>query len=266
MLITIDSHVHTPYCPHGSPDRLADYCEQAIKQGIHTLSFTEHAPLPPSFSDPVPDADSAMKPNDLVCYLEDVAKVKKEYAEHLTVKLGLEVDYLIGIENETRAFLNEVGPLLDDSLLSVHFLETEEGFLCLDYSPEMFELLVKRLGSVEAVHKRYYQTVQASISANLGPHKPKRIGHMTLVRKFIQKFPTTASFHNETDLILQLVRNQGLELDYNGAGIQKAFCKETYPPREIAVQAARMNIPLVYGSDAHTAKGLLSGRDFLISI
>lgn len=45
-MIKRDGHIHSPFCPHGSSDTMASYCERAIAHGIETITFTEHAPLP----------------------------------------------------------------------------------------------------------------------------------------------------------------------------------------------------------------------------
>ncbi|MCM3715011.1 histidinol-phosphatase HisJ [Halalkalibacter oceani] len=260
-----DGHVHSPLCPHGTKDDFVDYCEKAIALGIEGISFTEHAPLPASFDDPTPQQDSGMNPADLPRYIEHIQLVKREYKGRLNILLGLEVDYIEGFEKETADFLNEVGPLLDDSILSVHFLHLRDRYLCLDYSPDVFQSAVDLLGSTAKVHEHYYQTVFASIKADLGRYKPKRIGHMTLARKFQKRFPAPDSqlFAKEITRILTAIQQKGYQLDYNGAGCLKPLCREPYPYASIIEEAVRLKIPLVYGSDAHSANGLLSGYDQL---
>lgn len=263
-MIIHDGHVHTPWCPHGTMDSLAEYCEEAIKLGLKGITFAEHAPLPPSFTDPTPLKDSGMDPKHLESYIDHIQALKKEYKGKLDILLGLEVDYIEGFEHETTYFLNEVGSLLDDSILSVHFLKIDEDYFCIDYSPDTFAEAIQLLGSTENVYKRYFQTVLASIEANIGHFKPKRIGHITLVRKFHKRFPTDAIFNEETTQILSLIQKKGYELDYNGAGCIKPLCKEPYPYDHIIDQAIELNIPLVYGSDAHQVSALMSGHDQLV--
>ncbi len=252
-------HVHTPYCPHGTIDALADYCEAAIRLGIKGITFSEHAPLPPSFSDPTPSKDSAMERKQLERYVEEIERLKQEYAGKLTILTGLEVDYIEGYEEETTAFLKEIGPHLDDSILSVHFLKIDSSYICIDYSPEAFAEAVRSLGSVDDVYRQYFATVARSIEADLGRYKPKRIGHITLVRKFRKQFEPSASFEREIANLLALIKKHSYELDYNGAGVVKPLCGETYPCETIAERAAQLGIPLVYGSDAHQVKALMSG-------
>lgn len=254
-----DGHIHTAYCPHGSTDSLKQYIERAITLGFSEITFAEHAPLPASFTDPAPARDSAMRPEDIEAYLKDVEAAKKEYASSITINRGLEVDYIPGFEEETTHFLNEYGPFLDDAILSVHFLPVQGQFVCVDFSEEEFERIIQKAGSIEFVYELYYHTLLQSIQANLGPYKPTRIGHMTLVRKFQHMFPCHHSFDAMIQRILVEIKQTGCSLDYNGAGFVKPLCRETYPPIHIARTAHSMGIPLIYGSDAHAANGLGQG-------
>ncbi|TLS39095.1 histidinol-phosphatase HisJ [Pseudalkalibacillus caeni] len=259
-----DGHVHTPYCPHGSADSFSAYAEAAIQKGYSGLTFTEHAPLPKSFVDPTPFKDSGMQQGQLSGYFQELNALKRYYHSHLTIRTGLEVDYIEGYEEEIRTFLNEVGEELDDAILSVHFLKQKEKWYCLDYSPDVFGELVEATGSLEEVYRNYFQALLHSIKSDLGQFKPSRIGHITLVRKFHTKFPPDFSYEEEIVKVLDEIAKKGLELDYNGAGMMKEFCREPYPPAWIAREALKRNIPLVYGSDAHTAKGLKQGYKELI--
>lgn len=256
-----DGHIHTPFCPHGSKDALNDYVETAIRQGFREITFTEHAPLPEGFIDTTPTKDSAMELSIMEEYLSAIQQLQKEYKPDLTINLGLEVDYIEGFEKETTQFLNEYGPYLDDSILSVHFLKHKQNWYCLDYSADVFEEMIAIIGSVSAIYQTYFHTVHQSILADLGQYKPKRIGHMTLVHKFQQKFPCMKDFSVEIDGILQKAKLYHYELDYNGAGVVKPLCGETYPPAAIATKAKELGIPLVYGSDAHSAKGIGQGSE-----
>lgn len=259
-----DGHIHSPYCPHGSKDSFAQYIEHAIELGYDEISFMEHAPLPESFNDPTPDMDSGMDMDQLENYFSDLSELKKAYKKDLTIQTGLEVDYIKGFEHETASFLIEYGKELDDSILSVHFLLKDGIYDCMDYSDKAFKQMITRYGSVDNIHKVYYQTVLDSIQADLGPYKPKRIGHITLARKFQLKHSFTETHSGLIDSILRTVKETGCELDYNGAGAVKPYCREVYPSADIITKAVKLGIPLVYGSDAHQAKDLNQGREHLI--
>lgn len=254
-----DGHVHTPFCPHGTKDSLEEYIARALELGIEEISFTEHAPLPEGFVDTTPDKDSAMDIGMLELYFSEIERVKKKYEDKITIHSGLEIDYIEGYEKEIKAFLNEVGPRLDDAILSVHFLKHGSHYHCLDYSPQTFAEMVKEFGSVEAIYHKYYETVRLSIQSDLGPYKPRRIGHLTLVHKFQKRFPYQGDERTAIIELLELMKEQNLEMDYNGAGTAKPLCREPYPPDWVVHMAKERQIPLIYGSDAHQAKELAQG-------
>ncbi|WP_400242803.1 histidinol-phosphatase HisJ [Niallia sp. JL1B1071] len=261
-----DGHIHTPFCPHGTKDSLKQYVEQALALGFTEMTFTEHAPLPKGFIDTTPTQDSSITFETLPIYLKEIQSLKKEYEEIIKINVGLEIDYIEGFELEIRNFLADWGHLLDDSILSVHFLKNpmNNHYDCVDYSPELFGQIVKQYGGISNVYNSYYQTLLKSIQADLGPAKPKRIGHMTLIHKFQDLYPVDQDFQTIIFTILNEVKNKGYELDYNGAGVNKPFCKEPYPSKWIVEEAIKRNIPLVYGSDAHQAKDLGQGRNVML--
>lgn len=258
-----DGHIHTLFCPHGTNDAFESYIEKAIQLGYKELSFTEHAPLPITFNDPTPNQDSAMKMENLTLYFETITTLKEKYRDKIKINRGLEVDYIEGYEEEIRGFLNKYGSFLDDSILSVHFLKQDDQYFCLDYSPDTFQDMIDLFGSVEKVYESYYRTLIGSIRADLGVYKPKRIGHITLVYKFQKKFPVQQSFEQEIRNVLYEMKKNHLQLDYNGAGVNKPLCKEPYPPTWVVEEAIDLGLPIVYGSDAHQVKDLLQGIDFM---
>lgn len=260
-----DRHVHTSFCPHGSSDTFNDYITRGIELGLKEITFTEHAPLPPNFQDPTPEKDSGMDATLLLDYFQELHVLKEHYKGKILIKRGLEVDFIEGYEKETTEFLNEVGEFLDDSILSVHFIKQEHNWHCIDFSDDTFNDIATELGSIDAVYSKYYDTLEKSIHANLGLYKPKRIGHITLVHKFQHRFPPANNFDDHVYRVLDLIKEQGYSLDYNGAGFVKPLCREPYPPERFAKRAMDLGIPLVYGSDAHQAKDLGQGFDSLIS-
>ncbi|MEW8971345.1 histidinol-phosphatase HisJ [Mesobacillus jeotgali] len=260
-----DGHVHTSFCPHGTKDSLDDYIQRALELGYTEITFAEHAPLPQGFLDPTPMKDSAMRYEDLDRYFQSIEEAKASYRGKIKINTGFEIDYIEGYEIETANLLNKFGPRLDDAVLSVHFLKNPDGsYSCLDYSPDNFGEMVKEYGSVKDIHRHYYQTVLKSIHADLGPYKPKRIGHITLANKFRLKYPIEKDCADEIFDILETVSKQGYELDYNGAGTAKPLCREPYPPDWVVREAKKLGIKLVYGSDAHQAKELGQGLDRML--
>lgn len=253
-MVKKDGHIHTPYCPHGTKDKLEAYVEQAICEEFDCLTFTEHAPLPIGFTDPTPMKDSAMNLNMMENYIIDLQSLKDKYQYKIKINIGLEVDYIKEYESETKKFLDQYGKFIDDSILSVHFLKFENSYYCIDFDEKTFGKMIEVAGSLQNLHLAYYQEVLHSIHSNLGIYKPKRIGHITLVNKFQKMYPISFSTEESVKKVLQSIKEQNLEIDFNVAGLRKEFCGDTYPGESIAKLAIQQNIPLIYGSDAHSAR------------
>lgn len=260
MHVKGDYHVHTHFCPHGSNDEWEKYILMAIELKLEEISFTEHAPLPRSFTDPTPDRDSAMNWADLDLYLKQGQELKLKYQDQIKINIGFEVDFIEGFEEETKAFLDLYGDQIDDAILSVHMLKMPTGgYQCIDYSADVFETIIKAFGSIEAVYHAYYDTVKKAIETDLGMYKPRRTGHLTLVEKFIRKFPVEFDRSKMIEPLLQLIKNKNYALDLNTAGLFKPDCGSIYPNDEIVKKASKLGIELIPGSDSHEASSIARG-------
>ncbi len=145
---------------------------------------------------------------------------------------------------------------MDDAILSVHFLKWENEYCCIDFSKEVFLEFARKVGSVEAVYDLYYETVRKSIDANLGRFKPIRIGHPTLIHKFQLAHGEKVDDTDKIKEILEIMKIKGYELDLNSAGLSKKDCQEPYPPLPMIEYARLIELPMVFGSDAHSVKDL----------
>ncbi|MEH7301349.1 histidinol-phosphatase HisJ [Neobacillus drentensis] len=267
-----DGHTHTEYCLHGSREITELFVLRAIELGFVSYSLTEHPPLPSQFKDLLPYSNEvisaiAMEEKDMDQYIRDMVHLKEKYKDKLFLKVGLEVDFLPEHTEWTRTLLKEYGPYLDDSLLSLHFLRGKNGFRCLDLNPEDFnEGLIDFYGSYEDVIIEYFRVMEEQIKVDLGPYKPKRIGHFTLCQIFHKKFFGEGySYTNEGSRkvleILQLIKDQDFSLDFNMAGIFKPYCKEPYLTDSIVKECLAKGIKMVYGSDSHSVKDVGRGYD-----
>ncbi|WCJ51448.1 histidinol-phosphatase HisJ [Lentilactobacillus buchneri] len=239
IVIKREGHSHTEFCPHGSGDDVELMIQKAIKLGFEEYSITEHAPLPEGLADKYAGkttglTEASMAAADLDAYFQKANQMKAKYADQIKINIGFEVDFLPDFVDWTRDFLNEYGPRTTDNILS------------------------------------YFQTVLASVNADLGPYTPNRIGHMTLVKKFQDYFGLDRNFSENNlrlvDQILKAVSGQHRELDLNAAGLYKPYCNEQYPSYSVIQMAKSLNIPFVYGSDAHSIAEVGQGYNGVISL
>ena len=81
-------HTHSIYSDGKSQPR--EIVEEAVRQGLTTLGFSEHSPLP--F-----DNDFSVKEADMPCYVAEIAQLKAEFKGKIDIYCGLEADYLTGV-------------------------------------------------------------------------------------------------------------------------------------------------------------------------
>ncbi|UVI31044.1 histidinol-phosphatase HisJ [Paenibacillus spongiae] len=264
-----DGHTHTEFCYHGSGEKAELYVAQAIKSGFGMYSLTEHTPLPSQLSRQIPNgpeliAELAMPDHELPQYLGMAEELKAKYKSQIELLVGLEVDYIPGMESYTRQLLDNCGNRLEDGVLSVHFLPGKNGWRCVDYKPDDFkDGLIDYYGSVEKVYEAYYEAIEQSVEADLGPNKPRRIGHLTLIHKYQDIYrPQDPDCCRDTILrILNKIKEREMELDFNVAGLFQPACNEIYPSDWILREAYRLGIPMVYGSDSHRVEHVGRGYD-----
>ncbi|MBC1501738.1 histidinol-phosphatase HisJ [Listeria weihenstephanensis] len=268
-----DGHTHTEFCPHGSGDSMEVMVEKAISLGFTDYSITEHPPMPAAFEQEIANnkkdiATAAIGWDQLDAYFKKAHEVKHTYRDKIRIHVGLEVDFLPGFEQDTRALLREYGSQMDDGVLSLHFMPGIGGWRFIDFSAEDFEAgILRHYGSFEAVQKAYYGLIQESLFADLGQAKPTRLGHISLCQKFQRFFADEytglkSATRQQVSELLRDVRAREYQLDWNTAGLYKEFCRETYPSLDVVAEAQMLGIELVYGSDAHSLADVGRGYDY----
>lgn len=265
-----DGHTHTHYCLHGSGEQAEEFVLKAIAEGFQVYSFTEHLPFPEKYMAEFPYPDEVKAAlgflnNDLDGYFREMLALKKKYQDQIELLVGLEIDYLPSEHVYLREMLREYGPFLQDGLLSVHIMQGQNGWRCLDLSPADFqEGLLTYYGSYEKVQLAYYALVKEAVLADLGPHKPRRIAHLTLCNKFQHYFGqagrVSKKIKEAVGDLLNCLKERGYSLDFNVSGLYREYCREVYPSPWIIKRAQDLKIPLIYGSDAHSVKNV--GRDY----
>ncbi len=111
-------HVHTSRCKHATgTDR--EYIERAIELGADEIWFTDHAPYP---GDKI---GTRMLFSERPEYVSTMRALRKEYEKDITVKIGMEMEYLPSFDGyikETR----DSGEF-DLLILGQHYYEKEDG-------------------------------------------------------------------------------------------------------------------------------------------
>lgn len=256
-----DGHTHTEYCPHSTIEDTELLVQRAIQLGFTEYSITEHAPLPPEIAaqaagDPLCWETASMALNDVSHYFNRMQQLKHRYQADILLHIGFEVDFFSNSISWTTDFLNEYGPLTDDGILSVHFLGGTDGLYGIDYTFEEYQTgIVRPQGSFQKAQELYYKTLIASLEADLGVYKPKRLGHISLCQKFAGLFQEDTTYSEASvklvDQLLERTAELNYQLDLNTAGYFKEAYQDSYPQPWVLEKAQQLNIPFIYGSDTH---------------
>jgi histidinol-phosphatase (PHP family) len=173
---------------------------------------------------------------DLVPYVDAILQAKER---GLPVKLGLEVDYVPGREDETRALL---APYPWDYLLgSVHFIDG----LGVDGEPRLLDEV-----GVEEAWRRYFDTLARAARSGLFDS----LSHPDLVKIFGMR----AAEFDYTE-IADAIAEAGVAIEVSTAGLRKPV-GELYPHPDFLAACRERGVPVTTGSDAHSPN--LVGRDF----
>jgi len=169
---------------------------------------------------------------DLDAYVDAVVQARERGQP---VKLGLEVDYVPGREDETRKLL---APYPWDYLLgSVHFVD---GF-GVDGEPKLLDEV-----GVEEAWSRYFETLAAAARSGLFDS----LSHPDLVKIFGER-AAAFDYAEVADAIAQT----GIAVEVSTAGLRKPV-EEIYPSSAFLEMIVDAGNPIALSSDAHTTDQL----------
>lgn len=222
----VDYHIHTYLCGHAKGKPI-EYVKEAERKGISEIGFSDHIMVDkwrPEY---------AMKVTQIEDYIRLVENVEKESS--IPVKLGAEVDYFLGKEEEIRRVVEEFS--FDYVIGSVHFLDD----WVID-DPRYIRGYYER--DINEVYLQYFSLVEKMASSRLFDI----VGHLDLVKKF--GFRPTVDIMPKITAVLEKIKINRLCVEINTSGLEKP-AREVYPGERILNICWRMGIPVTLGSDSH---------------
>ncbi len=224
-----DYHMHTPLCKHASGDPAA-YKEAAERRGIPEICFSDHSPNPDGF-----DPGHRMELDQFILYRERVEGIQDQ--DGPTVLMGIEADYYEGCESFLRQWLPAQG--FDLVIGSVHYIDGW-GFDNPSYG------YLWDAADVKAVWGRYFKLVEGLALTGLFDS----VGHLDLPKKFGHRLPDQ-DLREMVRPVLDHIARTGMGMEINTSGLTKPV-KEIYPSPLILDLARAREIPICFGSDAHS--------------
>jgi histidinol-phosphatase (PHP family) len=224
MIYRTDYHMHSSFSDGRSAPE--DYIAPAIAAGLSEIGFSEHLTL---FKDL---EDWNMNPVNISPYINHLQTLRSN-TKNIIIKIGLEVDFFAGKEEEISAYLRPLP--LDYVIGSVHYL----GEKTVDVGPEFYEGK-----SIDRLFEAYFDSITAAAASGLFDI----IGHCDLIRIYGYK-PSA----DQEPLYRKLARtmkthNVAFEVNTNGRNRPLA---DFYPDRRFLHIFREENVPVCVNSDAH---------------
>jgi histidinol-phosphatase (PHP family) len=238
--VIVDYHMHLRN-PNGEiaheAAAIEPFVEAAREAGVDEIGFTEHIyyfrQTRSLWTVPYHTERCVY---DIEAYVSAVVAAR---GRGLPVKLGLEVDYVPGREEETRELLE---PYPWDYLLgSLHYVDD----LGVDNEPRLVDAV-----GVEEAWRMYFETLALAARSGLFDS----LSHPDLVKIFGAR---AASFDYAP--IVAAIAAAGTAVEVSTAGLHKPV-RELYPDPEFLAACHAQGVPVTLASDAHTPD--VVGRDF----
>ncbi len=227
-----DYHIHTHRCGDARGN-YEEYIERAIHLKLTEIGFSGHCPqyfLPEEKR----TRQSAIPEDELELYIQEVETLKNKYNDLITLKIGLEMDYIPGKEQEALPIIHRYN--WDYLLLSVHFL----GDWPFDH-PQYIHFYEEK--NINDIYRLYYKTLIQGIETGWFDI----IAHFDLPKKF--RFQPTEPIQVEDEAI-DFCQKHGMAIEMNTSGYRKPI-GEAYPSLSILKKCFQAGIPICLGSDAH---------------
>ena len=237
----VDIHNHTTLCNHATGS-MEEYILEAIKKQIDIFGFSCHAPM--SF-----ESEYRMSLEESKGYEKDILILKEKYKDKIDIRLGYEVDFMRDKKYIEKDILNAK---VDYLIGSVHFLD-DWGF----DNPAFLKNYDNK--DIDKIWEKYFDMV--SLMAKTGYFDI--VGHLDLIKVF--KFLPKQDIKILALNAMQNIKKANMAIEINSAGFRKPI-KEQYPSIPLLQLAFKLNIPITFGSDAHTIKQIGCGYEKVIKI
>ncbi|MGA9398889.1 MAG: histidinol-phosphatase HisJ family protein [Anaerolineaceae bacterium] len=244
----MDYHLHTKVTIDGKMTE-DEVCERALLMDIQEIAFTNHAMLT--------EPDYTISHADFVRHWENIQTCRQHYPQ-LTIRLGLEIDYYEGREEEVATDIRQYEALIDqpfDLILgAVHHLNGVY-FSSQIYAPDLYNH-----HGIEKLYQDYFRLATRAVQSRLFDV----MAHPDLIKKYTGILSPPVPFEqyrvaagSYVDALLDC--NVGIEVNTKGL---KQVGGEAYPSNGLlelylsrAGTQGRQPI-ITLGSDAHDIAGV----------
>ena len=183
-------------------------------------------------------------------YLNEAKRLQSKYRDRIRIDLAVEIDFLEAYADWSAAQVQKYPYAY--VIGSMHIVDG----VALDYEENVLKIDLDKLGGVNGLWERYYNTMGKLIASDLC----QIIGHFDLPKKF-SITQTRKDFSEHIVHLLELIRDKDRVVEINTGGRDRSFPKEFYPSKDILKLARDRKVDITLGSDAHAPEDI--GRYFL---
>ena len=261
-------HTHSIYSDGKSQPR--EIVEEAVRQGLTTIGFSEHSPLP--F-----DNTFSVKSADMPSYVAEIAQLKAEFKGKIDIYCGLEADYLTGVSEPfavtkekyhldyliggvhlvvNPALRQAQGPeetkVVEPAETPTQTINPDEIWFIDGPKWEVYDEGLQKFfdGDIRRAVCRFFEQSNEMIENeqfDIIAHFDKIKMH-NRDRYFHEDEPWYRKLALET---LDLIREKGLVMEINTRGIYKKRYNGFYPSPWLMEEACKMSVPTIISADAH---------------
>jgi len=232
----IDYHTHTWRCRHAEGE-VDDYVRSGIERGLKEIGMSDHFPM--DLLGFPPEDICSMPAGEISSYAREVQQARITYHGQISVRMGIEVDYVPGGEKAITSLLDMED--WDYTIGSVHFLNNTDVTHAknVDYFSDR---------SIMDIYSDYFDLVRDMVISGIF----SVIGHVDVVKKHghVPDAASTAALHELYIELARLFARCDQVVEVNTAGL-RAPVGEMYPAPALLGELVRWDVPVTIGSDAH---------------
>ncbi|MBN1119222.1 MAG: histidinol-phosphatase [Bacteroidales bacterium] len=252
-------HSHTHYCD--GTGTIAEYLENAVKQGMPSYGISSHAPVGFQTDWCIPDAE-------VKAYISELKAAKLKFLGQIQTYCGFEIDFIPGIAGRSRNLLKNLE--LDYFIGSIHFVGTFKNgeYWNIDHSKDLFIRGFQEIynSNPKKLYSDFYELSLQMIEED----KPDILGHLDKVKMFNNRnefFDESEKFYRDiTQKVLDVIKKGGVIVEVNTRGYYRYGQDDLYPGYRILEQIAKMDIPVMLNSDSHKPEEISSGFEYAAKV
>ena len=256
MSILANYHTHSVFCDGNST--LEEVAKSAFDCGIKYLGFSSHSAYPAT-------TGCEMHPENFQKYKATIGELKKQFSGQMEIFFGFEADYLPPLSWPDYSYYKNFNP--DYLIGSVHFVWNHDvpqnGTMTVDDETEKVKNGLENIFFGDG--KKMVQTYFDHQRQMLKSCDFDIIGHIDLIRKrnaALKFFSETDSWYkNELQATAKEIAKAGVVVEINTGGMSRGAIDSPYPSLEFLKILKKLDVPILFSSDAHSSEHLVYGFD-----